>query len=154
METALPMPIESTEHVTVAGSKAAAPNRNRVARAQQRSRITNGTALLPGTDNRSAWCRRAKDVIAAHTADIGGDDCVSEAERSIIRRIAVLTTELERLEAKFAGAGEASERDLDLYIRGSGSLRRLLEVIGLQRRPRDVTPAPTLAELLEREAVL
>jgi hypothetical protein len=47
----------------------------------------------------------------------------------------------ERLEAKFAAAdGEASERDLDLYIRGSGSLRRLLETLGIKRVPRDVTP--------------
>jgi hypothetical protein len=31
----------------------------------QRSAVTNGK-LLPGIDQRSAWVRRAKDVIAAH----------------------------------------------------------------------------------------
>ena len=45
-----------------------------------------------------------------------------------------MTVELERFEAKFAVAGEAAERDLDLYIRAAGNLRRLLEAIGLQRR--------------------
>ena len=46
----------------------------------------------------------------------------------------------ERLESKFA-SGEASDRDLDLYQRASGNLRRLLESVGLQRRQRDVTPS-------------
>ena len=73
---------------------------------------------------------------------------MSAAERSIIRRASVLTVELERMEAKFATAGEASERDLDLYQRTAGNLRRLLEAIGLQRRSRDVTPS--LASYLAR----
>jgi hypothetical protein len=102
----------------------------------QRSRITNGSALLPGIDGRSAWVRRCKDVIAAHLSDVPD---ASVAERSIIRRVSTLTVELERLEAKFATAGEARPDDLDLYQRTAGGLRRLLEAIGLQRRPRDVT---------------
>ena len=48
--------------------------------------------------------------------------------------------ELERLEGKFALAGEADPADLDLYIRASGNLRRILESLGLQRRTRNVTP--------------
>jgi len=107
---------------------------------RQRSRITNGSALLPNTDGRSAWVRRCKDVIAEHLADMGGSDNTSAAERSIVRRAAVLTTELEMLEARFAQAGEATAADLDLYIRASGNLRRLLEAVGLHRRARDVTP--------------
>ena len=46
--------------------------------------------------------------------------------------------ELERLEAQFAVAGAARPEDLDLYIRGSGNLRRLLESVGLQRRAKEV----------------
>jgi hypothetical protein len=111
----------------------------------QKSRITNGSALLPGVDGRSAWIRRCKDIIAAHLSDVPD---ASTAERSIIRRASVMTVELERLEAKFATAGEANERDLDLYQRTAGNLRRLLEAVGLQRRPRDVTP--TLEEYLAR----
>jgi hypothetical protein len=115
----------------------------------QRSRITNGTALLPGNiDGRSAWVRRCKDVIAAHVADLGGELNTSTAERSIIRRAAVLTTELERLEAKFAVDEAASPDDLDLYSRAASNLRRLLEAVGLQRRPRDMTP--TLEEYAHR----
>jgi hypothetical protein len=105
----------------------------------QRSRLTN-RALLPGVDGRSPWVRRCKDVIERHLADLPD---ASTAEKSIIRRVAVLTTELERLEQKFALAGEASPFDLDLYQRTAGGLRRLLEAVGLERRLRDVTnPAP------------
>src|SRR5215467_8534465 len=105
-----------------------------------RSRITNGSALLPGVDGRSPWVRRCKDIIAAHLSDLGGADNASAAERSIIRRASVMTVELERLEAQFALAGEADPMTLDLYARTSGNLRRLLEAVGLQRRTRDVTP--------------
>jgi hypothetical protein len=132
------------------GTETSPADRRRVARDPQRSRITNGTAFLPsGTDNRSAWVRRCKDVIAAHLNDLPD---ASAAERSLIRRVAVLTTELERLEAKFASAGEARERDLDLYIRAAGNLRRLLEAIGMQRRPRDVSSTPSLAQILAEAA--
>jgi hypothetical protein len=112
----------------------------------RRSRITNGSALLPGVDGRSAWIRRCKDIIAQHLSDLGGEDNTSAAERSIIRRASVMTVELEQLEAKFAAAGSAEREELDLYQRTAGNLRRLLEAIGLQRRARDVTPS--LAEYL------
>jgi hypothetical protein len=115
--------------------------RRKVARDPQRSRITNGTALLPGIDQRSAWVRRCKDVIAMHLSDLGGEANTSAAERSLVRRASVLSVELEMLEQRFALAnGKASAADIDLYIRGSGSLRRLLESVspGLQRRPRTI----------------
>lgn len=117
-------------------------DRPRVARARpaQRSRVSNGTALLHGVDQRSAWVRRAKDLIGEHIADLGGAENTSAAERSLVRRASVLTVELERLETKFAAAGQASSEDLDLYQRTTGALRRILESLGLERRPRDVTP--------------
>jgi len=82
---------------------------------------------------------------------MSGEDNTSAAERSIVRRAAVLTVELERLEARFASAGEATAVDLDLYIRASGNLRRLLEAVGLHRRARDVTPPNPLDYAAARE---
>jgi hypothetical protein len=105
-----------------------------------RSRVTNGSALLTIADGRSAWARRMRDLMALHLSDLGGDAAVSAAERSLVRRIATLTVELERMEERFAGDGEADPAALDLYSRTSGNLRRLLEALGLQRRARDVTP--------------
>ena len=46
----------------------------------QKSRVTNGSALLPGVDGRSAWVRRCTDVIAAHLSDVPD---ASAAERSL-----------------------------------------------------------------------
>jgi hypothetical protein len=106
-----------------------------------RSRVTNGSRLLEGIDGRNAWVRRLRDLIALHLSDLGGEDAVSEAERSIIRRIATLTVELERMEAGFAVAGEALPEQIDLYQRTASSLRRLLESIGLERRSRTVVPS-------------
>ena len=106
-----------------------------------RSRITNRSAVLPDVDGRSTWVRRLRDLIALHLSDLGGEDAVSEAERSIVRRIATLTVELERMEAGFAVAGEALPEQIDLYQRTANSLRRLLESIGLKRRSRNVVPS-------------
>ena len=120
-------------------------------KSRQRSRVTNGSVLLPGIDGRSVWVRRCKDIITSHLSDRGGEENTSEAERSIIRRASVITVELERLEARFAAAGEASAEELDLYQRTAGNLRRLLEAVGLQRRAKQVTP--TLGEYLSQEVL-
>jgi hypothetical protein len=109
-----------------------------VAPRKARSRVTNGKVLIAGVDQRSLWVRRCKDIIASHLSDLGGTENTSAAERSLIRRASVMSVELERLETKFAGAGEASDSDLDLYQRTAGNLRRLLEAVGLQRRAKQV----------------
>ena len=112
-----------------------------------RSRVTNGRTLFAGDgDMRSPWARRLRDVLALHLSDLGGPANVSEAERSICRRAAVLTVELERLEAKFA-TDKAADSDLDLYQRTAGNLRRLLECVGLERRARDITVESDQAKL-------
>jgi hypothetical protein len=104
-----------------------------------RSKVTNGKTLFAtGGDMRGAWARRLRDLIGQHLSDLGGPDMASTAEASIIRRAATLTVELERLEAKFAEAGQAEANDLDLYQRTAGNLRRLLEAVGIERRAREV----------------
>ena len=104
-------------------------------KSKQKSAVANG-ALLPGVDGRSAWVRRCKEIIASHYSDVPD---ASVAERSLLRRAAVLTIELERMERVFALAGQASAEDLDIYGRCAGNLRRLLESVGLKRRPRDIS---------------
>lgn len=111
-----------------------------------RSRITNGTDLLPNTDQRTFWCRRFKDLNTLLTSDLGGTEVCSEAEKALIRRACCLIVELERMEHVFAQHGAASRSYLSLYIRAAGTLRRILKTTGLQRRAKDVTP--TLAQYL------
>lgn len=120
---------------------------SRNSRISEQSRRVRTGQLIPGIDGRSAWTRRCRDVIAAHIADLGGVDNTSAAERSIVRRAATLTVELERMEALFAMAGEANAPDLDLYQRAAANLRRLLGAVGLQRRQKDV--GLTMAEYLD-----
>jgi hypothetical protein len=105
-----------------------------------RSRVTNGNELLPGIDGRSLYARRARDLVGLFVADLGGIDAASEAEKAIVRRASILCVELENLEVQFAKAGAAEPAALDLYQRTSNSLGRLLDRLGLKRRPRDVTP--------------
>jgi hypothetical protein len=124
------------------------PEVARKSKSAQRSRVANGSALLGGVDGRSTWVRRLKECLDDHLSDLPD---ASVAERSIIRRASVLEVELERLETKFALAGQASADELDIYARIAANLRRLLESVGLQRRARDVTP--TLAEYLKKTMI-
>jgi hypothetical protein len=107
---------------------------------QARSRVTNGNKLGPEMDGRSAWARRLRDVIARYSADLGGEGVLTESQMSIIRRVATLTIELERLEAGFCVAGSATPAALDQYQRIASSLRRLLEAVGLSSKPNSRTP--------------
>jgi hypothetical protein len=117
-----------------------------------RSRMTNGSQVVAGVDGRSTWARRMRDLIQLHLADFAGEDAVSEAKKSIIRRACALTVELERMESIFAVAGEALPEQLDLYQRTANSLRRLLEAVGLERRAKTIVP--TLSEYLEARMVV
>jgi hypothetical protein len=106
-----------------------------------RTKIANGTAVLPDVDGRSLWVRRFREIVDAHVSDLGGADALSAAQTSIVRRVATLTVQIEAIEAGFAeGDREATMPQLDLYQRMSNTLRRLLESIGLERKQRDVTP--------------
>ena len=105
-----------------------------------RSAVTNGSELLLGCDHRSARMRRLRDLISAHVADLGGRDLLSQAEFCIVRRCALLTLELELLETRFEMNDGAKSAELETYQRVASSLRRMLELLGLQRRQRDVGP--------------
>ena len=111
--------------------------------ARQRSRLTNGAALLTEVDGRSLWARRFRDLVSIHTNDLGGVDAVSDGEKFLIRRCACLNVELELLEHTFAKAGHAPLHALETYQRASNSLRRMLLALGLQRRSKDITPSLT-----------
>jgi hypothetical protein len=121
----------------------------KLAKSTARSRVTNGRELLPNIDGRSLWLRRYRDLLALHLSDLGGSEAVSSAELAILRRAACLMVELERIEVLLASDDPRISREhtLDVYQRGSNTLRRLLESVGLQRRQRDVTP--TLDQYLD-----
>jgi hypothetical protein len=103
--------------------------------------------LLPGIDQRNTWCRRARELIADHIADLGGESSITTAEHALIRRAAVLVTELERLELRFALAEQPKGADLDLYQKLTNTLHRTLQSVGLRRRAKVIDP-PSLQQYL------
>ena len=107
-----------------------------------RSAITNGRKLYLSGDGNSAWSRRYRDLITGHVSDLGGRDMISEAQLSLIKRASTLELELEQAEGRLS---KGEQIDLDSYGRAASHLRRLLESLGLERKPRNVTP-PSVEE--------
>lgn len=116
-----------------------------VREATTRSRIANGTDLLPGVDRRSPYARYFRDVVEAMEVHVGGADRVTEPQRLTNRRIAALEAELASMESRFAllreTGGQPDPKELDLYGRLAGAQRRHLEAIGMERQVKDVTPS-------------
>ena len=112
-----------------------------------RSAVTSGRAMFVNGDPNSAWARRFHDLAVAHASDLGGADRLSSSQLSLICRCAAIQCEIERLEAKLS-RGELV--DLDVFTRTASHLRRIFETLGIERRPRNVTPK--LSEYLNGEA--
>ena len=105
--------------------------------ATTRSAVSNGSTLfVEDVDGRSREARRFRDVLAEIVSDLGGADRLSEAQRQLARRCALIATECERLEAR-AVAGEGI--DLDLFGTLTDRLGRAFQRLGIKRVPREVT---------------
>jgi hypothetical protein len=109
------------------------------ANGRPRSAVTSGRRLLIDGDPNSAWSRRYRDLVVGHMSDLGGRGTLSEAQLSLVRRAAALECELERMEARMS-RDEAV--DIDRFGRAASHLRRLLETLGIGRKPRDIQPDP------------
>jgi hypothetical protein len=116
---------------------------------QGRSKITNGTTLLPSVDGRSLWGRRFRDLYDSLANDINAEDALAEGQRLLVRRASALAVECERLEVRFANNRGANLDELNVFQRSVNSLRRVIESLGTHRGriPRDVTP-PTVDSYL------
>ena len=118
-----------------------------------RSRVTNGSKLLPLSDGRSATARRFRDLYEDIAADLGGKDHLSEGQRQLVRRAAMLSAECERMEAMAARNDRRPDGaiawksevpftfDLEVYGQLCDRLGRLFGRLGLERKSRDVTPS-------------
>ena len=91
---------------------------------------------LERSDKRGPVARRFRDIAAIISADLGGFQDLSEAQRQIIRRISSMSVWCESQEAKMA---DGEEIDIDRFQRSSNSLRRLCESIGLKRVAKDIS---------------
>src|SRR5262245_34211870 len=116
-----------------------------------RSRVSNGKDWLAGVDQRSSIARRYRDLMAEAIADSGGLSACSQARLQLIRRLAALSVQLEQLEAKLA---DGAEIDVTEYTVLTSTLVRVVSRLGLERRSRDVTPPPSVADQLAHKAKL
>jgi hypothetical protein len=102
-----------------------------------RSKVTNGRQLFIDGDARLKVSRRFRDVLASIAADLGGVDRLSEGQKQIARRCAMLSVECEIMESA-AVAGQPF--DLDAYGQLTDRLGRAFQRLGLRRVMNDVTP--------------
>lgn len=115
----------------------------------QRSAVTNGTRLFVEGDAMSPWARRWRDLVALHAQDMGGADALSEAQISLIKRVATIELELEQMDGKLS-MGE--KVDLDAYSRAAGHLRRIFDSLGIKRTSKTITPDLATYMAAKREA--
>jgi hypothetical protein len=103
-----------------------------------RSRVTNGNELfVEPTDRRTAISRRFRDILSAIVADLGGADRLSEGQRQLARRVALMSMQCENMEARSVGGAEI---DLDMYGQLSDRIGRACQRLGLKRVPREIVP--------------
>ncbi|HEY7248692.1 MAG TPA: hypothetical protein VH678_32920 [Xanthobacteraceae bacterium] len=102
---------------------------------------------LDELDGRTAAARRARDLIAHLVADAGGNDNITEGMRQLITRAAVIAAYVEDIEARWISGGNIKVEE---YLAAANTQKRILEAVGLQRVPRNITPS--LTEYLGRTA--
>ncbi len=113
-----------------------------------RAAVSNGSRLHAGeVDGRTESARRFRDVLAEIVSDLGGADLLSEGQRQLARRAAMMSVEAERQEAEAVAGGKL---DPDAFGALADRLGRVFNRLGLKRVPRDVTP--TIAEIMARHA--
>jgi hypothetical protein len=95
---------------------------------------TQGT-ILAGVDMRTFGGRRFKELVADLVHHLNDDP--TPPQLALIRRAAALSVWCEAQEAAQASGGDL---DIAAYSTAANTLRRLLDSLGIERRPRDVTP--------------
>jgi hypothetical protein len=92
---------------------------------------------LSDLDRRTGAAKRAHDLMKAIHVDLGGEDRLATGERQLIQRAALLAVLAEDLECRWL-LGQSS--DIGTLCAIANCQRRLFEVVGLRRVPRDIAP--------------
>jgi hypothetical protein len=140
---------EARKQVKTAALNSSAGRAAGICPTKQRSRLTNGTALLPEVDGRSAIARRLKDITSSILADQGGADQCSESRLQLVRRFAAAAVLAEQMESRLANGEQI---DIQEHALLCSTLTRLAQRIGIERRARDVTPPDPLQYAREYDA--
>jgi hypothetical protein len=91
---------------------------------------------LDALDFRTAAYADAKKLVERLSTDLGGDDQLSEGERQLVMRTAMTGAIVADFEARWVAGQPIALAD---YLTACRTQCRLLALLGLQRRPRDVS---------------
>ena len=108
-----------------------------------RARVTNDPSHVAGSDNRSPWARRRRDLVEGFVKALGGLEKLSEVEITNVRKAAELTALAEEARAKALREG-AGAVDLTALVRLEGAAGRAVRALGIKSQRQ----ASQLAQLL------
>jgi len=98
--------------------------------------------FLDALDGRTVVAKTLRARLSEIMADLGGEDQLSYAQRSLVRRAVWLESWIETQEA---AAAEGEQVDIGRQVQALNSLVGLWRTLGLERRQKN---APTLQEYL------
>lgn len=113
------------------------------ARSEQRrkkhgkTRVANGTDILPGIDNRLIIAKRYREIATTILTEQGGADHCSESRQQLIRRFAAAAVLAEQMESRLANGQQI---DIAEHALLCSTLVRVARQIGINRIAKDVTP--------------
>ncbi|MEI6558496.1 MAG: hypothetical protein WCO00_08810 [Rhodospirillaceae bacterium] len=99
--------------------------------------LISGKAVfnLPEIDGRTRAARLSRDIADAIANDLGGPDNLTEVQRQLIRRLAIMCVVARGMEDRLA-LGE--DLNIGEYSTLTNALRRIAADIGLKRIPKDM----------------
>ena len=103
---------------------------------------------MESLDGRTGIAQEMRHRYQAMTADLGGADQLSYAQRSLVSRALWLEYWLQQQETMLATGGDF---DVGKWVQAANSLQGILTKLGLERAARDVPDLQTY--LKQREAV-
>jgi hypothetical protein len=102
-----------------------------------RSKVPNGQLPFIEGDARFKVSRRFREVLVSIVTDLGGVERLSEGQKQMARRCAMLSVECEKMES---AAVAGLPFDVDRYGLLTDRLGRAFQRLGLRRVAHDMTP--------------
>lgn len=118
--------------------------------ATARSAVSNGTRLLSGIDGRSAQARRFRDLVKEFTAELGGEEIMTEPMRAMVRQAAAVTVESERMQAAIV---RGDDIDTEQLVRVTNVLARLMNGLKAKAKVAKAGQPTGLSEYLRQKAL-
>ena len=109
--------------------------------------VRPGDDLLEQLDGRSLPARLYRERLGELYSDLGGEDALSYAQRSVARRAINMELWLQAVELRLM-QGEDISLVLSPYMQGISTLLAIYRLLGLKRRPKEV---PDLHDYLRQK---